>query len=612
MINDELKKEIENLKEYEDFILNLSKEEQIERDKYLKRLAEGEIQGPLLVNESLNKRWLKYYSDEQINSEMPEDTMYNYLIKNTKGFDKQIAIKYFNTSISYSTFFKKIDQAAKAFLEMGVKKGDIITICMPNTPEAVISVYALNKIGAIANMIHPLSAENEIKDFINEVDSKIVITIDQSCEKVINIIDKTNVKNVINVSAANSMDFISKKLYKFTKDAPKVPQHNKIIEFDDFMKLSHKFIGEVNISNNPEDTAIIMHTGGTTGTPKGVMLNSNNFNQMVEQFFNSENNFSQGDTLLAIMPVFHGFGLCSSIHLPLTHGVTTVLVPKLNGKKLDEYFTKYRPNHIIGVPTLYKGMLGNKKLNEMNLDYLKYVVSGGDLVKDSIETDINNWLEAHGSKAKLCKGYGLSEAVAGVTFASGSYNVPGSVGIPMVKTNIKIVDPDTKAELPVGKIGEICVSGPSVMQGYYNHEEETNNALIDGYLHTGDLAYMDENGIFYFAQRKGNMIISSGVNVYPSNIEQVIEMHEAVSACAVVGVSDPYKIQVPKAFIVLKPGFEYTKELEEEIKELCVKNLNKYSIPASFEHIETLPQTLLGKICHNKLKEEEKSLKLTK
>ena len=278
---------------------------------------------------------------------------------------------------------------------------------------------------------------------------------------------------------------------------------------------------------------------------------------------------------------------------------------------MDKIFDKYKPNHIIGVPTLFKAMLNNKKLESKDLSYLKYVVSGGDLIKDSLENDINEFLKKHNSPAKLCKGYGLSEAVAGVTFADKDYNIPTSIGIPMVKTSIKIVDPETEKEVSNGDIGEICVNGPTTMKHYYNNVIETENSLHDGWLHTGDLGYCD-NGIFYFAQRRGNMIISSGVNVYPSNIEKVLETHEAVATCAVIGIHHSYKMQVPKAYIILKEGYEATDELKEELNELCKKCLNVYSIPYSYEFREKLPQTLLGKINRKELSLEEEKVKIYK
>lgn len=586
-------------------IKNLTiKEEQL-RKVYLSKLAKGEIFGPMTKDLSVNMPWLKFYTEEQIMGEMPKKKIYDYMMEKNRDHLDDIALFYFGKKITYKKFNELIDMCAKSMLKNGIKEDDIVTICMPNTPEAVIAFYAINKIGAVANMIHPLSGQNQIKDYLNEVNSKLIITMDMAYAKVLDVVDETGVEKIVTVAASDSMPFMLKKLFRFTKNYQKLQRDKKMVRWSDFISESKMYKSEMIESKYQEDKlAVMLHTGGTTGTPKGVKLTDDNFNTMVEQFFKDNSNFERQDKMLAIMPVFHGFGLCSSIHLPLSIGVSPILIPKLDAKRFDKTLNKYHPNHIIGVPTLFKSMLTNEYLKDIDLSYLKYVVSGGDLVKDSLEEEINQFLKNHGSNARLNKGYGLSEVVAGATFASKDHNKPTSIGIPMVDTNMKIVKPGTDEELPQNEIGEICIQGPTVMQGYYENEEETNSTIINGWLHTGDLGYYKDDS-FYFAQRKGNMIISSGVNVYPTNIEQVIEKHEAVSACAVIGIKHAYKMQVPKAYIVLKEGYEGTGELEKEIKELCVKNLDVYSIPSSYEFREKLPQTLLGKISHTKLAEEE-------
>lgn len=586
-------------------IKNLNINEQKLRRIHLAKIARGEIYGPMTDKLSENMPWLKYYTDEQIMGDMPKMKLIDYMMKNNKNHLNDVALYYFGKKITYRKFNQLIDKCAKSFLYSGIKADDIVTICMPNTPEAVIAFYALNKIGAVANMIHPLSGQVQIKDYLNEVKSKMIITMDMAYDKVLNIVDETSVEKIVTVTPADSMPFVMKKIFRFTKNYNKLQKNSKMVRWNKFINDSNKFRDDLKESKYKEDkTSVILHTGGTTGTPKGVMLTDDNFNAMVEQFMKDNSNFERKDKMLTIMPVFHGFGLCSSVHLPLSVGVSAVLIPKLDAKRFDKTLKKYHPNHIIGVPTLFKSMLTNKRLENIDLSYLKYVVSGGDLVKDSLENDINEFLKNHGSSAKLSKGYGLSEVVAGATFAANGYNKPTSIGIPMVDTNMKIVKPGTDEELPENEVGEICIQGPTVMKGYYKNEKETNETLVNGWLHTGDLGYYKDDA-FYFAQRKGNMIISSGVNVYPSNIEQVIESHEAVSACAVVGINHQYKMQVPKAYIVVKEGYEGSIELQKEIEQLCRKNLDVYSVPYSYEFRETLPQTLLGKISHKQLVEEE-------
>ena len=594
----------EDLIEYKKKLSELTEKEQKMRDNYLRQLATGELKGAITGYPSIDKTWLKYYDEKQILADMPKCTIYRYMLNKNKKHLNDECLIYFGKRITYKEFDKLIDKCAASFIQSNIKNGDIVTICMPNTPEAVISVYALNKIGAIANMIHPLSSQNEIKNYLNEVDSKMIITMDIAYDNVLKIMNNTNLQRIVTVEASNSMPWYIKMIYPFTKNKVKLNKNNKMVNWNEFLKEGKK-TKVIEYPYEENKTSIILHTGGTTGTPKGVELTNDNFNCMVEQFILNADKFQRGDRLLAIMPVFHGFGLCSSIHLPLSVGVSVNLIPKLDLKKLGFLFKKYHINHIIGVPTFFKALLKCDELKNEDLSYVKYVVSGGDIVKDSLENDINDFFKQHNSQAKICKGYGLSEAVAGVTFACDDYNKVGSVGIPMVQTNVKIVEPNTDDELNVGEIGEICVYGQTVMKKYYHNEEETNNTIIDGWLHTGDLGYYDGD-VLYFAQRKGNLIISSGVNVYPINIEQIIETHEAVASCAVIGIYHPYKIQVPKAFITLKPGYESSQEIKQEIEDLCKKNLNIYSIPYSYEFREKLPETLLGKISHQRLQEEEK------
>ena len=591
--------------------LKFNSEEEVLRNLYLRKLALGEINGPLTNVPNIDKEWLKYYTDEQIKKKMPKCTMYDFMIKNNLEHLDDVALVYFDKKITYKKFIEEIDKCAKSFIKNGIDEGDKVTICMASTPETLIALYALNRIGAVANMVHPLSSENQIKDFVNRVESKIIITIDSSYTKVDKILSETKTEKVVVVSPNNSMPFPLKTVYPLTKSATKIKDKSKLVLWNDFVKEGKninlaEYIGEYKENR----AAVILQTGGTTGTPKGVVLTDDNFNGMVEQFKANAENFERGDHMLTIMPPFHGFGLCSSMHLPLSLGVSIVLIPKVNIERIDKDIKRYKINHIVAVPTFFKGLrtvVNRKKqegkIKDFDLSSLKYTVSGGSLAKNGFENDTDSFLAENNASIKLCKGYGLSEAVAGVTFATEDMKNENTVGIPMVNTNNKIINPETKELLENDQIGEICVKGPSVMKEYYKNEEETNRCLIDGWLHTGDIGYFHE-GQLYFSERKGNMIISSGVNVYPNEIEQVIESHHAVAACAVIGVYHQYKEEVPKAYICLKPGYEICDEINNEIQELCSKNLDRYSQPASFEYREELPQTLLGKISHNKLREE--------
>lgn len=598
-------------------IKDLQINEQALRDLYLKGLLTGEIQGPLTNKLSYDKPWLIHYSDEQIlkyyqtiDSGVCDLSIYDYMMKDNRDHLGDVALYYFGNKITYRQLEKKANQFAASILAKGIKPGDIVTLIMPNTPEAVYAFYGLNKIGVIANMIHPLSSANEIRDFLNEAHSKLLVTIDTSFDKVDSIISDTEVKDAVVVSPSDSMPLPLKIGYQLTIGGPKLPDDKNYQKFSDFIKTGNK----KNIrsySYNPDDIAVMLHTGGTTGKSKAACLTNRNFNSMVEQFKYNINNFSRGEKMLTVMPVFHGFGLCSSLHLPLSYGVGCILIPKLEAKEIGKIFEKYHPNHILGVPTLFKGIIKCKDLKNADLSYVKNIVSGGDLVKNSLEDSINQFFAEHGAKVTLEKGYGLTEGVAGVTFAAGDYNHYGSNGIPMIGTNLKLVRPNTDEEVHIGEVGEICLQGPTIMSGYYEKPEENKKVLQDSWLHTGDLAHV-EKGELYFDTRRGDMIISSGVNVYPNIIEQTLEESDNVSQCAVIGVPDSYKGEIPKAYVVLTEGEHDIDLVQEELIALCEQNLNHYSVPKQFEYVDKLPQTLLGKITRQGLKNQTAIQKVRK
>lgn len=587
------------------------------RDLYLRGLLTGEIQGPLTDKLSQDKPWLVHYTEEQIikyhqdmENGVCDCSIFDYMMRENHQHLNDVALYYFGKKITYGELEKKANQFAASVLEKGIKPGDAVTLCMPNTPEAVYAFYGLNKIGVVANMVHPLSSANEIRDFLNEVHSKLLITIDTSFDKVDSIISNTEVEETVIVSPADSMPLPLKVGYELTVGGPKIPDNKGYKKFSDFMKAGKgKTIKPY--SYRGDEVAVLLHTGGTTGKSKAASLTNMNFNSMVEQFKYNINNFSRGDKMLTVMPVFHGFGLCSSLHLPLSYGVGCILIPKLEAKEIGKIFKKYHPNHILGVPTLFKGIIKCKDLENEDLSYVKNIVSGGDLVKNSLEDSINQFFAERGANIVLEKGYGLTEGVAGATFSAGNYNHYGSNGIPMIGTNLKLVKPNTDEEVHIGEMGEICLQGPTIMNGYYENPAENEKVLQDSWLHTGDLAHI-EDGELHFDARRGDMIISSGINVYPNVIEQVIEDHDAVSTCAVIGVPDSYKGKIPKAFIILKEGDYDFNSVNDEILSLCRQNLNRYSVPQAIEYVDELPQTLLGKVTRQGLREQVKSSQLVK
>lgn len=556
--------------------------------------------------------WLDYYSKEDKKIKFTDKNIYEYL-KYMVGEDKDfIALNYFGNRISYNTMFEKIEQTSRALRSLGVKQGDIVTICMPNTPEAVITFYACNNIGAVADMIHPLSSAVQVKRYLNESKSRILLLIDVAYDRVKDILCETSVYKTIIASAKDSMPLTMNIAYQITRGIKvKKPKFDQdFITWRDFLLRGLTYNKPYINNMKSKDVAIILHSGGTTGYPKGIMISNYNFNAEAQQGSINVCEVRPKDKIITILPIFHGFGLCISIHCPLCLRVETILIPEFDNKRFHKIMKNYKPNVIAGVPTLWEAMLDNKKFDDVDLSSLKYMISGGDYLTIPMERKINNFLHTHNAKISISKGYGMTESVAASAYTFEGTNEPGSIGIPMIGNSFCICDPQTNEVLPFGMEGEICVNGPTVMIGYYNNKEETKKVLKkhkDGktWLHTGDIGYITPDGIIYFTQRLKRMIVSSGFNVYPNMIEEVIEKHPDVKKCCVIGIPHPYKMEVPKAFITLNKKAKANSKLKKELKELCKQELAAYSIPKEYEFRDELPKTLYGKIDFKRLEKEE-------
>lgn len=557
--------------------------------------------------------WLNYYSEKDRKIKYTDKTIYNYLVECVGNDTDFIALNYFGTRMSFGEMFDKIDTAAKAFRAMGVKEKDVVTICLPNTPEALICFYAINKIGAVADMIHPLSGGNEIKYYLQESKSRVLVLVDFAYEKVKDQLDETLVHKTIMVSPKDSMPRGLAFGYTITRGLKikKPKMHDSdYMSWGSFMFKGMTYGKSYTSNMKSEDLAVILHSGGTTGKPKGIMLSNFNFNAECQQASLVIPTVKPRERIMTIMPNFHGFGLCVSMHTPLCFRVEVILIPEFDGKRFHNIIKKYHPNVLVGVPTLWEAMLNNKRFDDVDLSALKYMISGGDSLTLGMEEKINNFLHTHGATIDVTKGYGMTECVAAAAYTFEGTNEPGSIGIPLVGTIVKICKLDTEEEVPFGEEGEICINSPTVMMGYLNNKKETEKIIrkhADGkmWLHSGDLGYITPDGIIYFTQRLKRMIISSGFNVYPAQIEEVIETHPDVSKCCVVGIPHPYKMQVPKAFIMLKPEVKETSKLKKELKELCKENLAVYSVPREYEFRTELPKTLLNKMDYKKLEKEE-------
>lgn len=550
--------------------------------------------------------------NRQVQLEYPDCSVYELLEKSIQKYGNKISYNYFGNKKTYREFGQYIDECAGAFKALGVKSGECVSICMPNTPEAIIAFYALNKIGAVANMIHPLSAENEIKYFVNLTNCRYIVAIDLTYNKINSIMSETSLEKCILVSVKDSMPALLGLMYQLTKGRKVKAEYNShFISWKNFIRQGMEVSSEYGKFNGAH-TAAILYSGGTTGYPKGIELTNLNFNAVAMQSFAACECLKAEDTVLAIMPVFHGFGLGICIHTVQYFGGTSILLPQFSAQGFYKLIKKYKPNIIAGVPTLYEAMLRNKQLENYDLSFLKCVISGGDSLSVSLKNKVDSFLQSHGANIQIREGYGLTECVTGSCLTPSNDYREGSIGIPYPDTYYKIVKPQTKEEVGCGEDGEIIISGPSVMKGYYNSPEETERVLrtlSDGrtWLYTGDMGCIDRDGFVYFKQRIKRVIISSGYNIFPQYIENIIDSHPDVLMSCVIGIPHEYKIQVPKAFIVLKNNVEASEELLNQIKAHCEQNLAKYSLPYEYEFRDELPKTLVGKIAYSKLEEEEKN-----
>lgn len=559
------------------------------------------------------RRWInKYKEGVRANLEYPNGSIVDALMDVSRKYPEFFAYEYFGKKVTYRKFMKQIEDVAKSLKNYGVGKGDRVTICMPSTPEAIASVYAVNLIGAVASMIHPLSSEKEIENYINQADSKFMITLDNTLTKVMNIKRNTKLQKIIVASPDTSMPPLLHYLYKITnyRKKVKIPKDDEdIVPWNTFVGTAKNFVGVCHDPSGPNDLAVILYSGGTTGTPKGIMLSNLNFNALAMGAHEMIRQTIPGNSVLSLLPIFHGFGLAVCIHTPFLSGMKCILIPQFDAKQFGDLIKQTKPNFIVGVPTLYEALL-KQKFKKRDLECVEAVISGGDILTPELKRKVDDFLFQYGSFANIRPGYGLTEATAATCLTNDyEYTEEGCIGIPFPDTYFKIVKIDTFEEANIGEDGEICISGPTVMMGYLNNEEETNQTLRyhnDGriWLHTGDVGTMTDDGVVVFKQRIKRIIVSSGYNIYPSYIENIIVSHADVEACTVVGVPHPYKGQVAKAYIVLKDGVKETGKLKKEIQELCKKNISKYSLPASYEYRKSLPKTLVGKVAYTELEKE--------
>lgn len=557
--------------------------------------------------------WIKFYGNTPVTIKYPDLTLFEMVEQTGNKYPDDIVYEFMGKKTKYRDFLKQIETTAKAFSAMGIKKGDRVTIAMPNTPQAIDAFYALNRIGAVSNMIHPLSAPAEIEFYLNFSKSKAVIILDGFYHKLSSI--RKNLKYnpiVVVAKIPDALSPVMKAGYALTtgRKMKKVPDDGLHTKWKDFIAGAKKLEKLDRVKMSPDECAAILYSGGTTGTTKGIALSSRNFNALGLQTAAASGYDIRGMKMLSVMPIFHGFGLGIGIHTAIIGACTCIVVPQFNIKTYTKILKSKKPNFIPGVPTLFEALLRADNLEDVNLSFLRGVFSGGDSLSIELKAKVDKFLKEHGAMVQIREGYGTTECVTASCLTPIDYYREGSIGVPFPDTFYTIVKPGTQEEVPVGEDGEICLTGPTVMLEYIDNPEETASTLqvhADGkrWLHTGDLGKMDEDGFVYFKQRIKRMIITSGYNVYPSQLENIIDGHKKVLISCVIGVKDPYKVQKVKAFVVPAPGIEPSEELKKELLSYCRQHIAKYAMPYDIEFRTELPKTLVGKVAYRILEEEE-------
>ena len=557
--------------------------------------------------------WKEHLGDVPFTLDYFQGSMFEAVANIAEKYPDNVAFDFYGKATTYKELIREIETCAKALKTIGVREGDKVTIALPNCPQAIQVFYAVNLVGGICNMIHPLSAEKEIEFYLNESHSVTAITLDQFYGKFENIRKNTGVTNIV---IASVKDELSKPLKAGTmimdsiNKVQKIPDDAPVIRWKDFLKLSRHCFYNYKVERKGSDPAVILYSGGTTGTTKGILLSNLNFNALGQQVIAANPMFRVGDKMLAAMPLFHGFGLGVCIHTMLSQGGRCILIPRFTAEDYAKKVVKCKCNFIAGVPTLYEALLRLPYMNNADLSSLKGVFSGGDSLSVELKKKFDKFLYDHNSKVQIREGFGTTECVTASCLTPPHMAKEGSIGLPFPDTYYKIVEPGTDKELPYGEEGEILIAGPTVMMEYINHPQETAQTLrrhADGltWIYTGDLGVMDSEGFVYFRGRAKRMIITSGYNVYPGQIENILDANELIHMSCVIGVPDSYKMQKVKAFVMLKPGVPENDDTKELILAYCRKHIAKYAMPYDIEFRKELPKTLVGKVAYRVLEEEE-------
>ena len=597
----------EDLIKLKEKIYELSDEEKTKRDKYLRDISVGILYGPQVGYPEIDKPWLQFYDEKLFEVTVPNMSAYDFMAKSNKDNMENVALYYFGKKYTYKDLIDNIAKTEDALRANGVEKGDVVTIAIPNVPENVFIFYALNKIGAIANMVDLRLKEDLLVNAITGVNSKLMFGCDLFLENINSIIDKTNLEKVVVVSPADSLPPLVKQLYKLSDKTKKI-ENPKFQMWKDFSleKPKYEVIREV-VDGNTD--ACILYTSGTSGLPKGVIHTNNTFNNMATQIKYLNVDYVKGERFMNQVPPFLAYNLILSTHMPLSLGLDIIMLPNYEPDKFAEHVMKYKINHVLAGPADWTNFLENDNVNRKNLSHLKLMASGSDKINSKTKDDINAKISSRGGEHRVLEGYGQTEVGSAAVTNLPNLDVRDSVGVPYPKMSVAIFDDDNN-ELPYGSIGNICITGPTMMSGYYNNEEETKETMqkhADGtvWVHTGDIGYMDERGVLFLKGRKKRLIIRhDGIKISPSDIEKVLDGLDCVCASCVVGVDDLKhgSGHVPYVNVVKSPDTSLTdNQIVETIKEECSKKLTEKYCIDKIEILDEFPLTPVGKVDYRKL-----------
>jgi long-chain acyl-CoA synthetase len=568
---------------------------------------------------SIDKPWQKYYSKEAITASIPELTAYQYMVSQNEDNLSTKAIMYYGKKISYKNYIDMIDETARRLYNLGITEGEVVTVMSVANPELEVLFYALNKLGAVINLIDVRSDYKQIKKYLMEVKSSTVVVMDNflpEFDKCMEDEDIDNiVENVITLSPYNSVLFpfnilAEKKSRKEDSNLyskiDEIKKKNKYMTWNDLMSV-HKYRYPRYPRYKKNMVAALVHTGGTTGVPKTVKLSNENFNAMAIQYKSLNANYNKGDTFLNGIVPFVAYGIVVTIHMPMCLGMTNIIAPILSPKEFTEFMIKYKPNHTITVPTYVEHFVHDRKADSMNWKCLKNLGIGGDYFPEQSEIYVNEFLKNHGSSSIAEKGYGMTEnsSTAGVCLVG--VNKTNSLGIPLPLNTYGIFERGTDKELKYGEEGEICITGPTEMLGYLDNEEEEGKVIkihSDGkkWIHSEDVGIIDEDGFLFFKGRYKRLIPHGGFKLYPSYIEGVIMKHPDIDNCCVISIPDKVYGASPEAHVVIKKdSVSELKKLKEELIKLCQDKLPSYSQPEDFIFEEHLPLTSVGKVDYKKV-----------